>query len=230
MENTFDEMLAEDGTPRAPYAAYADWFGAEDLTGLRKKLADAEAVFRRIGITFNVYGAEEATERLIPFDIVPRIIAAREWSRMARGIEQRVRAINAFLHDVYHRQEIVRAGRVPAEMITGNDAFLPQMIGLQVPGGVYTHIVGIDIIRTGPDDFFVLEDNARTPSGISYVLENRETMRQMFPELFTLMPVRSVRNYPALLRRSLAASAPAGTTGRPGRRRLDARYSELRLF
>ncbi len=204
----FDEMLAAEDTARAPYADYHGWFSGEDLSELRKKSIEAETFFRRTGITFNVYGAAEADERLIPFDIVPRIISAREWARLTRGIEQRVRAINAFLHDIYHRQEILRAGRVPVELIARNDAFLPQMIGVAPPGGVYTHIVGIDLVRTGENEFFVLEDNARTPSGVSYMLENRETMLQMFPELFTRIKVQPVQDYPVNLRRSLAASAP----------------------
>ncbi|MBF9060840.1 circularly permuted type 2 ATP-grasp protein [Rhodobacterales bacterium HKCCSP123] len=201
-------MLASDGAPRGPYGTYGAWFEGEDLRELRKKSAEAEQFFRRTGITFNVYGQAEADERLIPFDIVPRIISAREWARLTKGIEQRVRAINAFLHDIYHRQEILRAGRVPVEIIARNDAFLPQMIGMSPPGNVYTHIVGTDLVRTGEDEFFVLEDNARTPSGVSYMLENRETMLQMFPELFTHIKVQPVSDYPRDLRRSLAASAP----------------------
>ncbi|MBR9842311.1 MAG: circularly permuted type 2 ATP-grasp protein [Rhodobacteraceae bacterium] len=208
-------MFISEGAPRAPYEPYHNWFAGEDIKHLRRKSAEAEAFFRRIGITFNVYGQEDADERLIPFDIVPRVISAREWSRLERGIEQRVRAINAFLHDIYHRQEILRAGRVPKELIAGNEAFLPEMIGVSPPGGVYTHIVGVDLVRTGPDEFYVLEDNARTPSGVSYMLENRETMLQMFPELFTNMKVRPVSNYPRALRRSLSASAPTCANGKP---------------
>ncbi|MHA7886891.1 MULTISPECIES: circularly permuted type 2 ATP-grasp protein [Roseicyclus] len=209
----FDEMLTPEGTPRGPYASYGRWFDGEDLRELRKKSAEAENFFRRTGITFNVYGQAEADERLIPFDIVPRVISAREWARLTKGIEQRVRAINAFLHDIYHRQEILRAGRVPVEIIARNDAFLPQMIGMAPPGNVYTHIVGTDLVRTGEDEFFVLEDNARTPSGVSYMLENRETMLQMFPELFTRIKVQEVSDYPRDLRRSLAASAPSNCSG-----------------
>jgi uncharacterized circularly permuted ATP-grasp superfamily protein len=204
----YDEMLTPDGAPRGPYDSYGHWFDREDLRELRKKSTEAERFFRRTGITFNVYGQAEADERLIPFDIVPRIISAREWARLTKGIEQRVRAINAFLHDIYHRQEILRAGRVPVDIIARNDAFLPQMIGMAPPGNVYTHIVGTDLVRTGEDEFFVLEDNARTPSGVSYMLENRETMLQMFPELFTRIKVQPVSDYPRDLRRSLAASAP----------------------
>jgi uncharacterized circularly permuted ATP-grasp superfamily protein len=211
----FDEMTGGGTAPRSPYADYHGWFLGEDIARLRRKSDEAETFFRRTGITFNVYGAAEATERLIPFDIVPRIISGREWARLARGIEQRVRAINAFLHDIYHRQEILRAGRVPRELVATNAAFLPQMIGVTPPGGVYTHIVGTDLVRTGENEFYVLEDNARTPSGVSYMLENRETMLQMFPELFTRIRVRPVSDYPTRLRRSLAASAPAACRGKP---------------
>ena len=211
----FDEMLGTGDTCREPYNAYNNWFNEENPSQLRKKSAEAEQFFRRTGITFNVYGQDEADERLIPFDLVPRILSAREWSRLARGIEQRVRAINAFLHDIYQRQEILRAGRIPVELIAQNEAFLPQMIGVAPPGGIYTHIVGTDVVRTGEDDFFVLEDNARTPSGVSYMLENRETMLQMFPELFARIPIQNVSNYPEDLRRSLMNCAPNVCAGRP---------------
>jgi len=230
-KTVFDEMLgAHDGLAtggsafgagaapldaRGPYKAFCEWFSGEDPARLRRKAAEAEAFFRRIGITFNVYGASEADERLIPFDIVPRILSAREWARLTRGMEQRVRAINAFLYDIYHRQEILRAGIVPESLVARNDAFLPQMMGVEPPGGVYTHIVGIDLVRTGEGAFYVLEDNARTPSGVSYMLENRETMLQMFPELFSRMKVAEVSDYPTRLRRSLAASAPPACTGKP---------------
>jgi uncharacterized circularly permuted ATP-grasp superfamily protein len=206
-------MYDGSGAPRDPYSLYSEWFGQEDLKHLRNKSQEAEAFFRRIGITFNVYGQQEADERLIPFDIVPRIISAREWARLEQGIEQRVRAINAFLYDIYHRQEILRAGRVPTELIAKNEAFLPQMVGVNPPGGVYTHIVGTDLVRTGENEFYVLEDNARTPSGVSYMLENRETMLQMFPELFTKLKVRPVSSYPQSLRRSLADCAPPAFDG-----------------
>ena len=211
----FDEMMGTEDAVRGPYSNYRSWFDHEEPTRLRRKAREAEDVFRLTGITFNVYGLEEAAERLIPFDIVPRIISGREWSRLERGIEQRVRAINAFLHDIYHRQEILRAGRVPVDLIARNEAFLPQMIGVQPPGSVYTHIVGTDLVRTGEDDFYVLEDNARTPSGVSYMLENRETMLQMFPELFSRNRVRPVGRYPQNLRRSLADCGPPACTGKP---------------
>ncbi|MFT6450888.1 MAG: putative circularly permuted ATP-grasp superfamily protein [Halocynthiibacter sp.] len=213
-QNHFDEMQTEDSV-RYPYDDYNQWFSAQDPTRLTKKSKEAEAFFRRTGITFNVYGQAAAQERLIPFDLVPRIISSREWSKLSKGIEQRVRAINAFLHDIYNKQEILRAGIIPIELIAQNDAFLPQMMGFTPPGKIYTHIVGTDIVRTGEDDFCVLEDNARTPSGVSYMLENRETMLQMFPELFSKIKVQPVSDYPKNLRRSLAACAPQSCEGKP---------------
>ena len=210
----FCEMTAGDGV-RGPYADYHAWFAQQDNARLAQKSREAEAFFRHTGITFNVYGDKDAEERLIPFDLVPRILSGREWDKLSRGVDQRVRALNAFLHDLYNRQEILRAGVVPIELIANNDAYLPQMMDFVPPGGVYTHIVGTDLVRTGEDDFFVLEDNARTPSGVSYMLENRETMLQMFPELFSKQKVKRVSDYPKNLRASLEASAPPNCAGRP---------------
>ena len=208
-------MLGSGGDVRPPYQDYKDWLDGEDVKRLHRKSAEAEAFFRKTGITFNVYGQDEADERLIPFDVVPRVLSAREWRKLSKGIEQRVRAINAFLYDIYHRQEILRAGRVPIELIANNAAFLPQMIGVNPTSCIYTHIIGTDIVRTGDEEFYVLEDNARTPSGVSYMLENRETMLQMFPELFAKIKVQEVSNYPGQLRRSLAACAPPQCNGKP---------------
>ena len=208
-KSSYDEMYDAGGGVRAAYRGYCEWYGEQNQPWLRRKSAEAESFFRRTGITFNVYGEGDGEERLIPFDMIPRIITAQEWRKLSRGIEQRVRALNAFLHDIYHRQEIVRAGRFPQSLLARNAAFLPEMVGFSPPGGIYTHIVGIDLVRTGPDDFMVLEDNARTPSGVSYMLENRETMMAMFPELFTRLPVRPVQDYPRRLAKSLAACAPA---------------------
>nr|WP_244630471.1 circularly permuted type 2 ATP-grasp protein [Nitratireductor aestuarii] len=208
-------MLGPGGQVRHPYEFLKRWLDEQDPDHLLLKCADAESVFRKTGITFAVYGDEEAGERLIPFDIIPRIISGQEWRRLSQGIEQRVMALNAFLDDIYHRQEIVKAGRIPKELIVGNEAFLPEMIGFRPPGNVYTHIIGVDIVRTAENQFYVLEDNARTPSGVSYMLENRETMMQLFPELFQNVKVRPVENYPQLLRQSLARVAPAGAKGEP---------------
>ncbi len=204
----FDEMFDPAGNIRPAYTDYCKWLHQQDSAALRRKNAEADDSFRRTGITFNVYGEDEAEERLIPFDMVPRVITAAEWRRLTRGIEQRVRALNAFLADLYHRQEIIRAGRVPERLFRQNAAWLPHMVGFTPPGGIYTHIVGIDLVRTGPDEFYVLEDNARTPSGVSYMLENRETMMAMFPDLFTQVAVETVSNYPRRLARSLAACVP----------------------
>ena len=211
----FDEMSPENTGLRRPYAGYESWLREQDPARLTEKMSDAERVFRKTGITFAVYGEEEAAERLIPFDIVPRIISGQEWRRLTQGIEQRVQALNAFLDDIYHRQEILRSGRVPRDLVANNEAFLPEMIGIRPPGGVYTHIIGTDIVRISENEFYVLEDNARTPSGVSYMLENRETMLQLFPELFQRVKVRPVENYPQLLRQSLAAVKPNGSPDVP---------------
>ena len=211
--SSYDEMLDDQGNVRPAYAGYHEWFAAQDARWLASRSKEAESFFRRTGITFNVYGDTAGQERLIPFDMIPRIITSDEWTRLSRGIEQRVRAINAFLHDLYHKREFIRAGRMPERMLRENPAFLRQMTGFTPPGGVYTHIVGIDLVRTGPDEFMVLEDNARTPSGVSYMLENRETMMAMFPELFARVPVQPVSDYPRALARSLAACAPPAASG-----------------
>lgn len=211
----FNEMLDPDGQPRQPYRRLAEWFDTLSPADMRKKSRQAETIFRRLGITFAVYGANEATERLIPFDIVPRVISAAEWRRLSAGIDQRVRALNAFLHDIYHRQEIIRAGRIPADLIIQNEAFLPEMVGFSPPRRVYAHIIGTDLVRVGEDEFYVLEDNTRTPSGVSYMLENRETMMRMFPELFQQNRVAPIEHYPDMLRETLESVAPRNCDRRP---------------
>ena len=211
----FNEMLTADGRPRAPYRRLAEWFDTLSPAEMRKKSREAETIFRRLGITFAVYGTSAATERLIPFDIVPRVLSASEWRRLSAGIDQRVRALNAFLYDIYHRQEIVRAGRVPAELFLQNEAFLPEMIGFTPARRVYAHIIGTDLVRVGEDDFYVLEDNTRTPSGVSYMLENRETMMRMFPELFQQNRVAPIEHYPDMLRETLESVAPENCDGDP---------------
>ena len=182
---------------------------------LAQKKQEAEALFRRIGITFAVYGEGGDTERLIPFDMMPRVFTETEWRKLERGVKQRARALNAFLWDVYHRAEIVRAGVIPADLVFRNEAYEPAVVGIDPPGRVYSHIVGIDLVRTGPEDFFVLEDNCRTPSGVSYMLENREIMMRMFPELFRSTRIAPVDDYPERLRRTLASVAPPKCEGEP---------------
>ena len=211
----FDEMLTNDNTARRPYEAVAEWLATQTRGSIKKKQEEADAIFRRLGITFAVYGEGGSNERLIPFDLIPRVLSAREWRSLERGIEQRVRALNAFLYDIYHRQDIVRAGRIPAEMINQNEAFLPEMVGFDPPRNIYAHIIGTDIVRTGENEFFVLEDNLRTPSGVSYMLENREAMMHLFPELFSAHRVRPVEHYPELLRQTLESVAPANCKSDP---------------
>jgi uncharacterized circularly permuted ATP-grasp superfamily protein len=201
-------MNGAGGEVRPPYRAFAEWIGTQKLDDLKRKASEAETLFRRTGITFAVYGDESAGERLIPFDIIPRIISGAEWHRLSVGIEQRVRALNAFMYDIYHRQEIIKAGRIPEELIINNSAFVPEMIGAEPPRGIYSHVVGTDLVRTGENDFFVLEDNTRTPSGVSYMLENRETMMHMFPDLFAKNRVRSVETYPENLLKTLESVPP----------------------
>ncbi|MEM6906189.1 MAG: circularly permuted type 2 ATP-grasp protein, partial [Pseudomonadota bacterium] len=208
-------MTGETGDLRAAYQRVAAWIEETGQDRLRQRSAEAEAIFRRIGITFAVYGEGGDPERLIPFDTVPRVFSAREWSKLSRGIEQRARALNAFIHDVYHRGEILRAGIVPEQLVYRNSAFLPEMVGIEPPGRVYSHIVGIDIVRTGEDAFQVLEDNCRTPSGVSYMLENREIMMRMYPDLFSGGGVMPVDDYADHLRATLEEVAPPACDAEP---------------
>lgn len=212
MNVPFNEMEDTSGS-RAPYRRIADWIHETGTELLGQRREEAEAIFRKIGITFAVYGEGGDPERLIPFDLIPRAFSAQEWSILDRGIRQRARALNAFLYDIYHRGEIIKAGIVPADLVYRNSAYLPQMVGFDPPGRVYSHIVGIDIVRTGPDSFQVLEDNCRTPSGVSYMLENREIMARMFPEIFSGGPIKPVDHYPDELLRTLKELAPATCKG-----------------
>ena len=210
----FNEMY-QNGKVRAPYAQLEDWMNAMPAQLRTLKQAEAEELFRRIGITFAVYGEGGDPDRLIPFDMFPRVFTGAEWGRLEKGIKQRARALNAFLVDVYGRGEIVRAGRIPARLVYQNEAYEKAVAGIKPPKGVYSHIVGIDIVRTGPDEFFVLEDNCRTPSGVSYMLENREIMMRMFPDLFRGNRIEPVDRYPDILRRTLASVAPPKCTKDP---------------
>ncbi|MBI5275687.1 MAG: circularly permuted type 2 ATP-grasp protein [Burkholderiales bacterium] len=204
---------------RGHYQTYAEWLARQPDELMRARRDEAEMIFRRVGITFAVYGAKDedgsGTERLIPFDLIPRIIPSDEWALMERGLVQRVTALNRFIHDVYHDQEIIKAGVVPAEQIVGNQQFRPEMMGVNVPNQIYSHIAGIDIVRapnaSGAGEYFVLEDNLRVPSGVSYMLEDRKMMMRLFPELFSSYKVAPVMHYPDLLLESLRASAPSTT-------------------
>ncbi|MEN9526055.1 MAG: hypothetical protein RLY56_6 [Pseudomonadota bacterium] len=206
----FDEMYAESGAVRPHYQPYAKWLAETPADSIVEKRNEADTLFRRAGITFAVYGDETGTERLIPFDIVPRIIPAPEWEHLQQGLRQRVTALNAFLHDVYHDQEILRAGRIPAEQVLCNVQYRPEMQGIDLPMDVYAHIAGIDLVRAGQGEYYVLEDNLRVPSGVSYMLEDRKAMMRLFPELFARYPVAPVEHYPDLLLETLRSVAPAG--------------------
>ncbi|TKA96394.1 circularly permuted type 2 ATP-grasp protein [Cereibacter changlensis] len=207
MTTYFNEMY-DSGKVRLPYARLEDWTRSMPAELREMKQAEAEALFRRIGITFAVYGEGGDPDRLIPFDMFPRVFTSGEWARLERGIKQRARALNAFLVDVYGRGEIVRAGRIPGRLVYRNAAYEKAVVGFVPSKGVYSHVVGIDLVRTGADEFFVLEDNCRTPSGVSYMLENREIMMRMFPDLFRGNRIEPVDSYPEKLRRTLASVAP----------------------
>jgi uncharacterized circularly permuted ATP-grasp superfamily protein len=207
MTQYFNEMYEGDAV-RDPYAGLESWIRSMPAELRQMKQAEAEALFRRIGITFAVYGEGGDPDRLIPFDMFPRVFEQDEWRKLDRGVKQRARALNAFLRDVYGRGEIVRAGRIPARLVYQNEAYEHAVSGFTPPRGIYSHIVGVDLVRTGPDEFFVLEDNCRTPSGVSYMLENREIMMRMFPQLFRENRIAPVDGYAELLRRTLASVAP----------------------
>jgi uncharacterized circularly permuted ATP-grasp superfamily protein len=217
MRPSFDEMHANAGVVREHYQGYERWLAEQPSDVMLSRREEAEMIFRRVGITFAVYGAKDedghGTERLIPFDLIPRVIPAHEWREMEKGLVQRVAALNRFIHDVYHDQEIIKAGHVPAEQILNNAQFRREMMGVDVPGGIYSHISGIDIVRAanpdGSGNYYVLEDNLRVPSGVSYMLEDRKMMMRLFPELFSRHRVAPVAHYPDLLLETLRSVAPA---------------------
>jgi uncharacterized circularly permuted ATP-grasp superfamily protein len=194
---------------RKSYRTLARWLETAPKDLLEARSRQAELFFRRMGVTFAVYGDVESNERLIPFDVVPRIIGKSEWDDLEKGLIQRVSAINAFLKDIYGPQECIRAGIVPAELILTNPNYRPEMQGRRPPGDIWTHITGVDLVRTGEDGFVVLEDNCRTPSGVSYMLENREMMMRLFPDLFAEHRIRPVETYTDMLLASLRESAPS---------------------
>ncbi|MEI7839037.1 MAG: circularly permuted type 2 ATP-grasp protein [Methylococcaceae bacterium] len=207
--NYFDEMRIDDVKIRDIYQHYQHWQSNLSTGTLERKSAEAELLFRRLGITFAVYGESSGSERVIPFDIVPRIFSRTEWTRLELGIKQRVRALNAFLHDIYHEQEIIKAGVISKKQVLGNALYRPEMQGVDLPNQVYAQIAGIDLVRVAENDFYVLEDNLRTPSGVSYMLENRNTMMRLFPELFASHAVEPVEHYPQMLLDTLRESAPS---------------------
>lgn len=213
MVESYNEMASITGTTRSHYRRFDDWLKCQSDDVLHHKRTEADLAFRRVGITFAVYGNEAGTERLIPFDLIPRIIPAHEWQTLQTGLRQRVDALNRFIHDVYHDQDILRAGVIPAEQVLMNAQYRPEMQGVDVPGNIYAHIAGVDVVRAGTGDdgvFYVLEDNLRVPSGVSYMLENRKMMMRLFPELFARNRIAPVEHYPDLLLDNLRAVAPMG--------------------
>jgi len=224
----FDEMLEgrEDGTTtaleagralpsgavRPHYRGFADWLARQSVGTMDNKRAEADLIFRRVGITFAVYGDKDesnsGTERTIPFDVIPRIFPASEWATLERGLRQRVAALNRFIHDIYHGQEIIRAGVIPPDQIYNNAQYRPEMLGIDVPRDIYAHVAGIDVVRAGEGEFYVLEDNLRVPSGVSYMLENRKMMMRLFPDLFARNRVAPVAHYPDLLLDMLRSVSP----------------------
>lgn len=215
MSATYDEMRGTDDVVREAYQAVDEWLGTNSAEQLRLRSREAEMLFRRIGITFAVYGDKEAEERIIPFDIVPRVITGPEWQQLTKGLEQRVTALNRFLDDIYHGGEILKAGLIPPELVYQNTYYRPEMVGVDVPHRIYAPVCGIDIVRVDADTFYVLEDNLRTPSGVSYMLENREVTMRLFPDLFQSHSIQPVEQYPNELLATLQSLAPPAAPREP---------------
>jgi uncharacterized circularly permuted ATP-grasp superfamily protein len=212
MPNFFDEMYSDASTVRPHYREFGQWLAQQPAQVIEQKRAEAELIFRRVGITFAVYGDNAGKERLIPFDIIPRVIDAGEWAQLQKGLVQRVTALNLFLHDIYHEQNILKAGIIPPEQIFENAQYRPAMLGVDVASDIYAHIAGVDIVRAGAGEFYVLEDNLRVPSGVSYMLEDRKMMMRLFPDLFARNRIAPVEHYPDLLLENLRSVAPQGIT------------------
>jgi uncharacterized circularly permuted ATP-grasp superfamily protein len=208
IDGVWDEMYGEDSTVREHYSKVIDYISGESADDLNKKEDLAKRLFMSQGITFTVYNNNEGIEKIFPFDIIPRIITATEWAFVEKGIKQRLTALNHFLKDIYHNQFIIKDGLVPVDIIYSCPHFLREMYQLHVPYDIYIHISGIDLIRDHDGTFYVLEDNLRTPSGVSYMLENREITKRLFPDLLPQCGVRSVTEYPSILYRNLMALSP----------------------
>jgi len=210
MKSPYNEMFDEHGAPRSHYGAFHTWLGNQSPALMSLKRAEADLIFRRVGITFAVYGDDLGAERTIPFDQVPRIFTAKEWADLESGLRQRVTALNHFIHDVYHDEAIIKAGIIPAEQIFNNAQYRPEMRHVEVPRNIYAQIAGIDIVRAGEGEFYVLEDNLRVPSGVSYMVEDRKMMMRLFPDLFQRYRVAPVEHYPDLLLECLKSVKPEG--------------------
>lgn len=202
----FNEMCHTDGTIREEFIKVQQWLSERSLTEIEQLNATAKQHFIYEGITFTVYNDKEGTERTIPFDIVPRIIERKQWDIVSAGCKQRVKALNAFLYDIYHEQSILKDGIIPAEQVLQHEAYQPLMLNFDVKGKIYSHISGIDIIRDETGDFFVLEDNLRTPSGVSYMLESRKISQKLMPDICNQYNLLEVQHYPQLLKQTLIES------------------------
>jgi uncharacterized circularly permuted ATP-grasp superfamily protein len=211
----WDELFNRDIQPHDHCQALVNWLGQLGVTEFQERRYNADLVFINQGITFSVYADRRGVEKIFPFDLIPRPVAADEWIKLETGLRQRIKAINLFLYDVYHDRRILREGIVPEALVLNSKCYRPEMIGFDPPGNQYVHVVGTDLIRDVNGQFLVLEDNGRTPSGVSYVLENRVVMKKVFPKLFQQCRVRRVEDYPQRLRDALLSVAPASTVGTP---------------
>src|SRR5664279_3734786 len=211
-EGFYDEMFQADGTARPHFQLVQEIIQSlSDGQLLRYKHA-AERLLLQLGITFNVYGDTAGAERIFPFDLIPRIVPAHEWERIERGLKQRIHALNAFIGDIYHDQKILKDGAIPAEVVTSAVSYRQQCHGLNPPWGVWCHVTGTDLVRAGDGEYYVLEDNLRVPSGVSYVLENREVLKRIFPGVFEGLSVRPVAEYPGRLLEMLESIAPSASS------------------
>ena len=206
----FDEMFDVDGEPRSAARALSQFIDTLPDGELLRRQQSAERALLHMGITFGVYGDNAGAERIFPFDLVPRIVAAAEWHFIERGLKQRIRALNLFIDDVYHEQRIVKDGVVPAEILRTATSFREACVGLDPPRGIWCHITGTDLVRDRDGQVYVLEDNLRCPSGVSYVLQNRLVIKRTFPQLFEAHRIRPVDDYPLRLRDTLESLSPAG--------------------
>ncbi len=211
----WDELFAEAGRPHGHTRLIVERLGRLQPDEFQQRRASADLVFVNQGVTFSVYSDRRGVEKIFPFDLIPRPVAAPEWQAVEAGLLQRIQALNLFLHDVYHDRRILREGVVPEELVLKSKGYRPEMVGFDPPGGQYVHVCGTDLVRDTKGQFLVLEDNGRCPSGVSYVLENRVVMKKVFPELFQHCHVRRVEDYPQRLRDALCSVAPAGASDPP---------------
>lgn len=209
-DSIHDELFHPDGTPRSGARLLIEQLNSMSMEEIRHRQQAMDRALLHMGITFTVYGDESGTEKIFPFDLIPRIVEAFEWSHIEAGLKQRIKALNAFINDIYHQQEIVNEGVVPRDLLEKAKSFRQQCVGLNPPGGVWCHVTGTDLIRHSDGAIYVLEDNLRCPSGVSYVLQNRMIMKRTFPQVFAASNVRPVIDYPSRLYSTLSQLAPSG--------------------